>query len=316
MKFIEWGEAIMREVIQKVPIPLCGVMLGTAALGNLLESCSEGIRYICGGIAGILLAMVLLKLALYPGEVKEDLKNPILASVSGTFPMSLMLLSVYAKPWAGAAAYAVWLSAIGLHILLILCFTVKFIIKLDMPKVFASYFIVYVGIAVAAVTAPAYEKPALGIAALWFGFCSLIILFVLITLRYIRYKEVPEPSRPLICIYAAPTSLCIVGYLQSATSKNTVFLLGMFGAASLLYVFAFVKAIEYLRLPFYPSYASFTFPFVISATAAKQTAAYLMDRGYPIKALPYIVLFQTAAASVFVAYTLVRFLHYLFAEKR
>lgn len=43
----------MSNVIKKVPIPLCGVMLGTAALGNLLQSYSEGIRYVCGVFAGI-----------------------------------------------------------------------------------------------------------------------------------------------------------------------------------------------------------------------------------------------------------------------
>ena len=76
----------MKERIKKVPIPLCGVMLGTAALGNLLQSYSEGIRYVCGIVAGLLLVLVLLKLCLFPGLVKEDMKNPIMASVAGTFP--------------------------------------------------------------------------------------------------------------------------------------------------------------------------------------------------------------------------------------
>ena len=34
----------MKDVIKKIPIPICGVMLGAAALGNLLQSYSEGIR--------------------------------------------------------------------------------------------------------------------------------------------------------------------------------------------------------------------------------------------------------------------------------
>ena len=33
----------MKNVIKRVPVPLCGVMLGMAALGNLLQSYSEGI---------------------------------------------------------------------------------------------------------------------------------------------------------------------------------------------------------------------------------------------------------------------------------
>ena len=87
----------MKDVIKKVPIPICGVMLGAAALGNLLQSYSEGIRYVCGVFAAFLLILALLKLIMFPGAVKEDMKNPIMASVSGTFPMALMILSTYVK---------------------------------------------------------------------------------------------------------------------------------------------------------------------------------------------------------------------------
>ena len=125
----------MSNVIKKVPIPLCGVMLGTAALGNLLQSYSEGIRYVCGVFAAFLLVLVLLKLIMFPGAVKEDMNNPIMASVSGTFPMALMILSTYVKPFIGQAAYYIWLFAIALHVVLIIYFTIKFIAKLAMPKV-------------------------------------------------------------------------------------------------------------------------------------------------------------------------------------
>ena len=305
----------MKDIIKKVPIPLCGVMLGTAALGNLLQSYSEGIRYVCGIVAGLLLVLVLLKLCLFPGMVKEDMKNPIMASVAGTFPMSLMLLSGYVKPFIGKAAYYIWLSAIALHLALIVYFTLKFITKLQMPKVFASYYIVYVGIVAASVTAPAFESLAIGSAAFWFGFFSLIVLLVLVTIRYVKYKEVPDPAKPLICIYAAPTSLCIAGYVQSVTPKNYGLLMGMFAVAGILYIFALVKAVGYLKLPFFPSYASFTFPFVISAIASKQTIACLMNMGRPIPALQYVVLAETVIAAVFVIYTLVRFLQFLLVKK-
>ena len=60
----------MRETIKKVPVPVCGVMLGTAALGNLLQSYSEALRYICGVFAAFLLLFILLKLFLFPGMFK------------------------------------------------------------------------------------------------------------------------------------------------------------------------------------------------------------------------------------------------------
>lgn len=305
----------MKKIIQKVPIPLCGVMLGFAALGNLLQSYGEGIRYACGIIAALLLVLILLKLVLFPKMIKEDLQNPIMASVSATFPMALMLLSTYVKPWIGAIAKYIWLFAIVLHLVLIIYFTIKFIVKLQMPKVFASYFIVYVGIVVAAVTAPAFEALSIGTAAFWFGFATLLLLLVLVTIRYIKFKQIPEPAQPLICIYAAPTSLCVAGYVQSVTPKSKGFLLTMLVLASILYVFALIKAIGYLKLKFYPSFAAFTFPFVISAIATKQTMACLANMKQPMPFLQYVVLIETIIAVIFVVYTFIRYMQFLFAPK-
>ncbi len=306
----------MKEIIKKVPLPICGVMLGCAALGNLLQSYSEGIRYICGVFAAFLLILALLKLIMYPKAVKEDMTNPIMASVAGTFPMALMLLSTYVKPFIGQAAYYIWLFAIALHIVLIIYFTAKFIVKLQMPKVFASYYIVYVGIVVAAVTAPAYESLGIGTAAFWFGFVTLILLLILVTYRYVKFKEIPNPAKPLICIYAAPTSLCIAGYVQSVMPKNYYFLMVMFVVATIIYIFALVKAVGYLKLPFFPSYAAFTFPFVISAIAAKQTMACVANMGHPMPALSYLVLIETVIAVVLVAYTYIRYMMAIFGGNK
>lgn len=306
----------MKNMIKKVPIPFCGVMLGFAALGNLLQSYGEGIRYVCGIAAMFILVLVLLKLIMFPQMIKEDMQNPIMASVAGTFPMALMLLSTYIKPFIGTAAKYLWFFAIGLHIALIIYFTVKFILKLQMPKVFASYYIVYVGIAVAAVTAPAFEQLTVGAAAFWFGFVTLIVLLILVTIRYAKYPQIPEPARPLICIYAAPTSLCIAGYVQSVMPKSGSFLLAMLALATVLYLFALVKAVGYLRLQFYPSYAAFTFPFVISAIATKQTMACLANMEQPVPLLKPVVLVETIIAAVFVVYTFIRFMGFIFTENK
>lgn len=302
----------MKNIIQKVPLPICGVMLGFATLGNLLQSYGEKVRYACGILACFLLILVLLKLILFPHMIIADMKNPIMASVAATFPMALMLLSTYIKPWIGNVARFIWFFAILLHIILIIWFTVRFLLKVQMPKVFASYYIVYVGIAAAAVTAPAYNALSIGTAAFWFGFITLLLLFVLITVRYVKYKEVPEPAKPLICIYAAPTSLCIAGYVQSVTPKSRGFLLAMLIAATILYVFALIKAIGYLKLKFYPSYSAFTFPFAVSAVAVKQTMACLANMGHPIPWLSYIVLIETIIAVVFVLYTFIRYMQFIF----
>lgn len=298
-------------IIKKVPVPICGVALGCAALGNLLQSYSEGVRYFCGVLSAIFMVLFILKAVCFTAMVKEDMKNPIMASVSGTFSMALMLLSTYVKPFIGGAAFYLWLFAIALHIVLIVYFTKTFMMKLQLPKVFASYYIVYVGIVVASVTAPAYQMTGLGTILFWFGLVTFAALLVLVTVRYVKHPEVPNPAKPLFCIYAAPMSLCIAGYVQSVTPKSKVFLLAMLAVASVLYIIALVKAVSYLKLPFFPSYAAFTFPFVISAIASKQTMACLAKMESPIPALKVVVLIETIIAVVFTGYTYFRFVSFL-----
>ena len=63
---------------------------------------------------------------------------------------------------------------------------------------------------------------ALGQAIFWFGFACYAALLVLVTYRYAKH-EVPEGARPLFCIYTAPMSLSIVGYLAVADAPNALF---------------------------------------------------------------------------------------------
>ena len=65
----------MIETIKKVPIPMAGVMLGFASLGNLLQSYSEGLRNICGIISGALLILIILKIVMFKDMIKEDMKK-------------------------------------------------------------------------------------------------------------------------------------------------------------------------------------------------------------------------------------------------
>lgn len=246
------------------------------------------------------------------GRYEESDHGKRIRNISdGTYDLKYLCKTIHRT-----GAYYIWLFAIAIHIVLIICFTVKFVFKLQMPKVFASYYIVYVGIVVASVTAPAYEKLAIGSAAFWFGFVTLILLLILVTYRYVTVKEVPDPAKPLICIYAAPTSLCIAGYVQSVMPKSYGFLMGMFVVATVIYIFALVKAIGYLKMPFFPSYAAFTFPFVISAIASKQTMACVMNMGHPMPFLKYVVLIETIIAVILVVYTYIRFMGFIFGGKK
>ena len=303
-------------MIKKIPIPICGVFLGLYGLGNLLQSYSEVIRTVCGIVATILMILFIVSVCADFGKFAENMKNPIMASVFCTFPMALMLFSTYYKPWLGGASKAIWYLAIVLHAVMIVYFTVRFMLRPSVPKIFASYFIVYVGIAMAAMTAPAFEAAGLGTVTFWFGLVTLLILLVIVTIRYIRIPEAPDPAKPLICIYTAPASLCIAGYIQSVTPKSLTLLKCLWALATVLFVFACIKFIQYLKLPFFPSYAAYTFPFVISAIASKQLMMCSMNMGSPMTFLKPVVLIETVIATITMLYALVRYLIFLFAPAK
>ena len=89
------------DYIKKLPVAVCGVALGFAALGNLLQSYAEGIRLVCGIISVLLLLAYIVKLCVMPQEVRQELSDPISLSVAATFPMAVMLLSVYGYMFYG-----------------------------------------------------------------------------------------------------------------------------------------------------------------------------------------------------------------------
>lgn len=61
---------------------------------------------------------------------------------------------------------------------------------------------------------------------------------------------------------------------------------------------------------------AFTFPFVISAIASKQTMACAANMGHPMPFLQYVVLIETIIAAALVVYTYVRFMGAIFGGKK
>lgn len=315
--------------LKRVPLPLCGVALGLAALGNLLAAYSPYLKILCGVLAFVGILFVTCKYLTMSDAFVTDMKNPVTASVSGTYTMALMLLAGYIKPILPVFAMILWYVAIVLHFVLIVYFTLNFILKIKIPddlmKVVASYFIVYVGIVVASVTAPAFNNIALGKICFWIGFILYIPLFFYVSFRYIKLGNKKIEAKALACIYAAPASLCVAGYISSFEQKNITFLTGLYLFSLLIYLFGlfvvadlFANFANNKEFKFYPSIAGITFPFVISAIAAKQFNAVLtkMDIQNGIRPiLPLIVKIELIIAIAGVAFAAICFANHVFKKE-
>ena len=295
-------------IVEKLPLPASGLILALFSLGNLVQDIHPSLRYLFGTIGGIFLILMVLKVIFYPEKVKNDLKNPIILSSCGTFSMALMILSTYLTSFMPIIAYTIWIIGIILHIMLMIYFTYRFIIReFDINIVYPSWWIVYVGITMGAITANVHGIQDIDFIFFLIGFASMILTTPLIIYRYIKYPNKMDMNKPLICIFTALFSILIVGYLNSADHIINEFAIGLYIIACIFYIFALYKFIDYRNLDFYPSFAAFTFPFVISALATKGIAGKIASNII----MNDILILETAIAIVLVIYVLARYVIFL-----
>ncbi len=304
----------MKNLIQKLPVPMAGLMLALAALGNLLQSYSESVRLFFGILSAVLALFLAAKAILYFGDIRRDLQNPVIASVAPTFSMGLILLAGYLVKLSASVAFVLWAAAIALHWLFILYFTAKFLLHLDFQKVFASYFIVYVGIVTVSVTAPAFGQTGLGRAMFWFGFIAYLPLLVLVLYRLLAIRNFANPVKPTNAIFAAPAALCLAGYLASFEQKNAAMVIFLLVLSQLIYLAVLCGLPAMMKAGFFPSYSGFTFPLVITAISLKQANGFFAKAGTPVGFLNVLVPVETAIAVIAVLYVLVCYLSFLFRK--
>ncbi len=297
----------MKKYLHTIPMPIVGVMLSFAALGNLVQSYGDIYRHIFGAISAILLIIATLKFASHFEGLKNELKTPIGASVFPTFSMGLIILATYIKPYHYGLAYALWIVGIVLHMILVISFTLQFVKDFKIKQVFPSWFIVYVGIAVAAVTGKAFNQ-TIGQYCFWFSFINYLVLLFVVSKRVFIIKEIPEPASPLLIIFAAPGSLCLAGYLNVIDAKSIPLFFFLLILSQGIYLYALVKLVGLLKLKFYPSYSAFTFPLVISAIALKLSVPFMIAQEINVGILPVMVKIEELIAVVIVLYVLIRYL--------
>ncbi|MGX4600944.1 TDT family transporter [Faecalimicrobium sp. JNUCC 81] len=302
----------MINILKKVPIPMAGLMLALAATGNLVLSYGDVYRNIFGILSTVLLVFMIIKIFIDFKDILEKLKNPAIASVAPTFSMGIMILSTYINKLAPRLAVLIWSIGLILHIILILYFTYKFIMKFDIKKVLPSYFVVYVGIATGGITAPTYNLNKLGEYLFWFGLISYIILLPIVLYRLFKVKDIPESALPTILILTAPANLCLAGYISSFKEKD-ILMIGFLGTLSILIFIGILVCLpKILKIKFYPSYSALTFPLVITAIATKQTNMYFIKQGIIIPILKYLTYFQMILAIGIVAYVSYKYVVFLF----
>ncbi|MBD8032884.1 TDT family transporter [Solibacillus merdavium] len=304
----------MRNLLQVIPIPISGLMLAFISLGNLLLSMNQSLTGHFFFFIGILLFILIVGKILFAfSSVVKEMQNPIIASVSPTFTMGTLSISngLHYYGVQEVFIHTLWIAAATLQIGIILYFIKTFVWKnkVTISQVFPSWLILFVGTAVMPLTAGNLSGTFTK-GVLIFAVCAIVILVPIIILRGFIRKDLPEPTIPMLTILTAPASLCLAAYFKQFEAQLFI-VVTFFIVAQLLYLLVLTKLPSALKLPFYPSYAAFTFPLVISATATNAVIHYFEQKETASQWLTSYFYFQLTFSSVIVLYVLIRYINYL-----
>ncbi|PMG40193.1 TDT family transporter [Shewanella sp. 10N.286.52.B9] len=308
---------IAKAKLMTAPTPMAGLALAIASLGWCWENLADFQGYGQWGsaaIASLLLLVLTLKFLLLSHTLKADLAHPVVGSVVPTFAMATMVVSNSVGHFYPQVGDALWLFAVGLHIVFLISFLYHRAKAFELHHMVPSWFVPPVGIIVADVSFSGNPQLTLiAHIALVFGMLAYALMLPVMIYRLIFTHEVPDAAKPTMAILAAPASLSLAGYLTVTATPSPIIIALLFGIAVLMTSIIYLAFFKLLTLPFSPGYAAFTFPMVIGATALFKMISWMqsinMAEQY-IQQVRLLAIIELSIATVVVVYVAACYLHF------
>ena len=302
----------MKKLLTVIPIPMTGLMLGVFALGNLFYGLQlELFGHLLLVLAITILLLLCLKMIFIPKHLIEAINNPVVASILPTFTMTLLLLSGILRNFGFNELFVnlLWISSSFVQIIYVLYYLYRYIIsvKVSMQSVIPSWFVTFVGLAMITINTPdfAYE---FGSIVFFVSAIALIVLLPIVIRRVFIMRDLAIPVKPMIAILAAPTSLTLVAYITHFNTINESILITIVVVAQILYFIVLYELLTLIKLPFYPSFGSFTFPLVVSATGLLVVKNYYVTVPDWLEILLYFEAIVATSIVLFVIFKFVQFI--------
>lgn len=302
----------MRNFINKsegLPVGAIATAVGLATLSNayLAVGGYTGIRHITMIGAIMVWLGVAIKIIGHFPTFKGEYSQVVPSSLYATFCMLTMILGSYFFEFNETFGRGIWLAGIFLHMIHIVIFTCYHVVKGFNKETFVpSWFVTYVGILVSVVVGVSMGMPQLLQIIVTYGFVALGILLPLMVYRLIK-NPLPQPLQLTAAILLAPSSLCLIGYLNVSAKPVPAIVFSIYGIIFIKLLYVASKLPQFLQLKFNPGFAALTFPLAISLVASIRMSGFLMNQGMvTLGNLVYefsgIQLYVTTAIIAYVAY--------------
>ena len=264
--------------MKKLPLAFSGCLLGLAGAGNLISDSIPELSHTLSIMGLVLWIYFLVTHLLDWKEAQQELKKPPVLSGMATFPMAGMILATYVLrtvPSVPLLAQVLWWFSFLLDIGLITYFTIQLLTSKERIYATPSWTVLYVGIAVAALTYPVVGIIQIAYSTIIFGF---ILTFYLYPRIYTDLKKKPLPTSLLgqEGIYCAPFSLLLASLVRVWVIYLPLWVYVLMIIASQLFFFLVLSRLpQILKQGFQPSFSALTFPTIVTATSLKMTQGIL-----------------------------------------
>ncbi|MEI8652327.1 TDT family transporter [Pseudoalteromonas sp. Hal273] len=295
--------------VMGAPTAMAGLALGIASMGwtweNVFNLNSQG-QFLGAVLAGVLVLLLAAKFLLHPHLLKADLAHPVAGSVIPTFAMANLVISNSVGQFNQLAGDIMWVLAFVLHLTFLVSFLYQRAKKFNFEDMAPSWFVPPVGIIIADVTFSGNPTLAwLAYSALVIGISTYAIMLPIMFYRFLLALKSDYEIQPTLAILAAPASLTLVGYFHVLANPSIVIVGALFILAIIKTLIVYVLFIKLLSRPFTPSYAAFTFPMVIGATALFKMADWMqsINLAMPyVDTVNYLAKFELIVATAVVCY--------------
>lgn len=306
------------------PTAMAGLALGIASMGwaweNVFNLNYYG-QFLGAVFASLLVLLLAAKFLLHPHLLKADLAHPVAGSVIPTFAMANLVISNSIGQFNPLAGDIMWVLAFVLHLTFLVSFLYQRVKKFNFEDMAPSWFVPPVGIIIADITFSGNPTLAwLAYSALVIGISTYAIMLPIMFYRFLLALKSDYEIQPTLAILAAPASLTLAGYFHIVANPSLFIVGALFILAIIKTLIVYVLFIKLLRRPFTPSYAAFTFPMVIGATALFKMADWMQSINLAIPyvdAVNYLATFELIVATAVVCYVSGRyFCHFKLSKQQ
>lgn len=269
-----------KENLKSVPIALLATFVGLATLSNVYNGFGYiFMKHIVMILSILVLVLYLSKVVCHMNTVKQEYQTTVPSSLYAGITMLTMIIGSYLFDYNQLIGKALWFIGLILHAIHIVIFTYRNVFKKFVMDTFVpSWFVTYNGILVSAVVGVPMNEPQIAKIVVYYGITVFLLIIPFMIYRLIKF-DIKDAMYHTQAIILAPSSLCLVAYLNFIKEPNKIIVYGLYIAVLLSLVFVLYKLPKFLSFDFNPGFAGLTFPMAIGIVASTKMVGFLTTTG-------------------------------------